>query len=191
MSRLTSLLLLIPILAGAACATAGSSATGSSIAAPTGRDGGNTGSSGNQIGMAGMAGMAGDGPTEVACAECGAIPMPADVTQAVESRIAVLKARGGDCSRYAAVLEQSYRSGRITIRPYMWRVGRSLASGEGRPNGEMTLAREIDSLNVGVRTVDDVVFSMEHEAVHITFDLASGIDASEEKANQIVRGCKA
>ena len=188
MSRLTSLLLLIPILAGAACATAGSSATGSSIAAPTGRDGGNTGNSGNQIGMAGMAG---DGRTEVACAECGAIPMPADVTQAVESRIAVLKARGGDCSRYAAVLEQSYRSGRITIRPYMWRVGRSLASGEGRPNGEMTLAREIDSLNVGVRTVDDVVFSMEHEAVHITFDLASGIDASEEKADQIVRGCKA
>lgn len=185
MSRLTSLILLIPILAGAACATAGSSATGSSIAAPTGRDGGNTGNSGNQIGMAG------DGRTDVACAECGAIPMPVDVTRAVESRIAVLKARGGDCSRYAAVLEQSYRSGRITIRPYMWRVGRSLASGEGRPNGEMTLAREIDSLNVGVRTVDDVVFSMEHEAVHITFDLASGIDASEEKANQIVRGCKA
>jgi hypothetical protein len=117
--------------------------------------------------------------------------MATDVTHAIESRLEVLKARGGDCSRYAAVLEQSYRGGRITLRPYMWRVGRSLTSGEAKPNGDMTLAREIDSLNVGVRTVDDVLFSMEHEAVHITFALASGDEASEDKANRIVRGCQA
>ena len=118
-----------------------------------------------------------------------AIPMPTDVTRAVEARIAVLKTRGGDCSRYGTVLEHSYRAGRITIRPYMWRVGRNLASGEAKPNGDMMLAREIDSLNVGVRTVTDVVFSMEHEAVHIAFDLASGNEFTEEHANQLVRAC--
>ena len=129
--------------------------------------------------------------SELNCAsDCVAIPMPAEITRAAETRIATLKARGGDCSRYATVLESSYRSGRISLRPFMWRVGTALASGEARPNGDMTLAREIDSLNVGVRTVDDVVWSMEHEAVHITFDLASGIEASEAKADQIVRACK-
>jgi len=116
--------------------------------------------------------------------------MPTEITQAIESRIALLKERGGDCNRYGTVLETSYRSGRITIRPFMWRVGTNLASGQATPNGAMTLAREIDSLNVGVRTVEDVLSSMEHEAVHITFDLASVTEASEEKANQIVRGCK-
>jgi hypothetical protein len=72
----------------------------------------------------------------------------------------------------------------------MWRVGKNLTSGEAKPNGEMMLAREIDSLNVGVRTVDDVLWSMEHEAVHITFDLASGIEATEDRANRIVHGCQ-
>ena len=128
---------------------------------------------------------------ELRCTDCDAIPMPADVTQAIETRLTALKAQGGDCSRYGAVLESSYRTGRITIRPFMWRVGTHLASGEAKPNGDMTLAREIDSLNVGIRTVDDVVQSMEHEAVHIAFDIASGFDASEAKANQIVRGCRA
>ena len=129
---------------------------------------------------------------ELACNDaCAPIPMSSDVTTAIETRIDALKARGGDCSRYGSVLENSYRTGRITLRPYMWRVGRSLASGEAKPNGDMTLAREIDALNVGVRTVDDVVFSMEHEAVHITFALASGVEATEDKANQIVRGCQA
>ncbi len=117
--------------------------------------------------------------------------MPPDVTHAVETRIQALKSRGGECSRYGTVLEKSYRTGRITLRPYMWRVGPYLASGEAKPNGEMTLAREIDALNVGVRTVDDVVFSMEHEAVHITFDLASGNEATEDRANRIVRACQA
>ena len=127
---------------------------------------------------------------ESPCADCSAIPMPTEITKAVETRIADLKARGGECSRYGEVLESSYRSGQITIRPYMWRVGTHLASGEAKPNGQMTLAREIDSLNVGVRTVDDVLWTMEHEAAHIAFDLASGNEASEDKANQTVRACK-
>jgi hypothetical protein len=116
--------------------------------------------------------------------------MPSDVTRAIEYRIADLQTRGGDCSRYGRVLERSYRSGRITIRPYMWRVGQHLASGEAKPNGEMMLAREIDSLNVGVRTVDDVMWSIEHEAVHIAFDLPSGFESSEERANATVRACR-
>jgi len=127
--------------------------------------------------------------SEVRCTDCEAIPIPNEITRAVENRIADLKARGGDCSRYGAVLESSYRSGQITLRPFMWRVGNHLTSGEAKPNGDMMLAREIDSLNVGVRTVDDVVGTMEHEAAHIAFDLASGSEASEEKTNQVVRGC--
>jgi hypothetical protein len=130
------------------------------------------------------------GRTDATCTDCAAATLPADITRAVESRIADLKARGGDCSRYAAVLETSYRSGQITLRPFMWRVGAHLASGEAKPNGDMTLAREIDSLNVGVRTVDDVLWTMEHEAAHIAFDFASGTEASEEKTNQTVRACK-
>ena len=122
--------------------------------------------------------------------DCDAIPMPADVTRAVETRIADLKARGGTCSRYGTVLETSYRSGRIIIRPFMWRVGSNLASGEAKPNGDMTLAREIDSLNVGVRTVDDVLWSMEHEAVHIALGITSGEEASEVRADRYVRSCK-
>ena len=128
--------------------------------------------------------------TEIDCTNCTAMPMPSDVTQAIEHRIADLESRGGDCSRYGRVLESSFRTGRITIRPYMWRVGQHLASGEAKPNGEMMLAREIDSLNVGVRTVDDVMWSIEHEAVHIAFDLPSGFEASEEKANATVRSCR-
>lgn len=129
-------------------------------------------------------------PAEGPCADCGAIPIPTEITKAVESRIADLKARGGDCSRYGEVLEASYRKGQVRLRPFMWRVGTHLASGEAKPNGDMTLAREIDSLNVGIRTVDDVVWTMEHEAAHIAFDFASGNEATEEKANQTVRACK-
>lgn len=127
--------------------------------------------------------------TEIDCAGCTGMPMPSEVTRAIESRIAELESRGGDCTRYGKVLETSFRTGRITIRPYMWRVGQHLASGEAKPNGDMTLAREIDSLNVGVRTVDDVMRSIEHEAVHIAFELPSGFESSEDKANATVRAC--
>jgi len=127
---------------------------------------------------------------ELPCDDCSAIPIPSEINRVVEARIADLKARGGDCSRYGAALESSYRSGQITLRPYMWRTGSHLTSGEAKPDGAMMLAREIDSLNVGVRTVDDVVWTMEHEAAHIAFDLASGNESSEEKVNQTVRACK-
>jgi len=127
---------------------------------------------------------------ELPCDDCSAIPIPSEINRVVEARIADLKARGGDCSRYGTVLESSYRSGQIRLRPYMWRTGSHLTSGEAKPNGDMMLAREIDSLNVGVRTVDDVIWTMEHEAAHIALDLASGNESSEEKVNQTVHACK-
>jgi len=166
---------LITLTAGVACASARSTSSASIVSSPASAEGPN-------------AGPAARG--ELACADCGAIPIPSEITRAVEARIADLKARGGDCSRYGAVLETSYRSGQITLRPYMWRTGSHLTSGEGKPNGEMMLAREIDSLNVGVRTVDDVLWTMEHEAAHIAFDLASGNEANEEKTDQTVRACQ-
>jgi hypothetical protein len=134
-------------------------------------------------------------PRALTCdGDCAAVPLSPDVApdlaRAIESRIADLGARGGVCSRYGAVLERSYRSGRITIRPYMWRVGKHLTSGEAKPNGEMTLAREIDPLNVGVRTVDDVIRTMEHEAVHIALDLRDGLEGGEDDANRFVRTCR-
>ena len=125
------------------------------------------------------------------CTDCnGVVPMPTDVTQAIESRISELKQRGGVCSQYGAVLENSYRSGRISIRPYMWRVGDRLASGEAKPNGEMTLAREVDPLNIGLRTIDDLLWSMEHEAVHIAFNIVTGVETAEDRANPYVRACR-
>ena len=117
--------------------------------------------------------------------------MPSDVIGAIEGRIASLKQRGGDCETYGEVLENSLTSGRITLRPYMWREGSNLASAQGRPSGEMTLAREIDSLNVGVRTLGDVLWSVEHEAAHIAFRIPSGDDLSERSADEHVRACQA
>jgi hypothetical protein len=35
-----------------------------------------------------------------------------------------------------------------------------------------------------------VLFTMEHEAAHIAFDLPSGVEASEDRTNQTVRACK-
>jgi hypothetical protein len=125
------------------------------------------------------------------CVGCLATSLTPDVVLAIEKRLAELKQRGGDCASYAAVLESSYRSGQITIRPYMWRVGPYLASGEARPSGEMILARDIDSLNVGVRTLDDLLHSMEHEAAHIAFHLTSGGSVPEKRANDYVEACRA
>ena len=167
---------LITLIAGVACASAGGTSSASMVNSPA-------------VAERPNAGPAARG--ELACdSDCTAIPIPSEINRAVEARIADLKARGGDCSRYGAVLETSYRSGQITLRPYMWRTGSHLTSGEARPNGDMMLAREVDSLNVGVRTVDDVIWTMEHEAAHIAFGLASGNESSEEKANQTVRACK-
>jgi len=124
------------------------------------------------------------------CLTCATVPVDSAVTRAIEKRVADLKTRGGHCSDYATVLEQSYRSGRITIRPYMWRVRSQLASGEAKPNGDMVLAREIDSLNVGVRTIDDLLWSMEHEAVHIAFRIDTQGGITEDRADDYVRACK-
>jgi hypothetical protein len=178
MPSLRSLLSVSALAVSTACTSAGGSASVSSISVPQP----------SLDALAANATFAGTG--DLPCTDCDAIPMPADITRAVETRIADLKARGGTCSRYGTILETSYRRGRIIIRPFMWRVGSHLASGEAKPNGDMTLAREIDSLNVGVRTVDDVLWSMEHEAVHIAFDLASGGEASEVEADRYVRSCK-
>ena len=175
MTRSRFILPLLFLAGATACATAGRSSSAAASPAL------NTEVTSSNLGARG----------ELPCSDCTAIPIPSEITRAVETRIADLKARGGDCSRYGSVLESSYRSGQITLRPFMWRVGTHLTSGEAKPNGDMTLAREIDSLNVGVRTVGDVIATMEHEAAHIAFALPSGNESSEEKAVQTVRACKA
>lgn len=123
------------------------------------------------------------------CDSCATVPVDSAIVRAVEKRVAELKARGGNCSSYGAVLETSLKSGQITIRPYMWRVGSQLASGEAKPNGEIVLAREIDSLNVGLRTLDDLLRSMEHEAAHIAFKISNSL--TEDHADDFVRACRA
>ena len=123
------------------------------------------------------------------CDSCTTLPVDAEIVRAVEKRVAELKARGGHCSSYGAVLESSLKSGQITIRPFMWRVGSQLASGEAKPNGEMILAREIDSLNVGLRTLDDLLRTMEHEAAHIAFRINNSF--TEDHADAYVRACRA
>lgn len=124
------------------------------------------------------------------CAACAAPALDAELAIALERRVTELKARGGDCAVYAAVLERSYRNAQISVRPYMWRVGLQLVSGEAKPSGEMVLAREIDSLNVGVRTLDDVLWTLEHEAAHIAFNISNGVDADSDRANARVRECR-
>ena len=125
------------------------------------------------------------------CSSCNTLTPNADVTAAIAVRVADLKARGGDCLIYGEVLESSLMAGRITIKPYMWRVGPNLASASATSSGDMTLAREVDSLNVGVRTVSDVLRSVEHEAAHIAFRLTAGDPASEQRADDHVLACRA
>lgn len=118
-------------------------------------------------------------------------PLPGDIAQAIELRLASLEQRGGACAVYGSVLEKSYREGRITLRPYMWRVEGRLVSGQATPNGDMVLARHIDPLNIGVRTVDDVLWSVEHESAHIAFRIANGDWAGQDPADRYVRECRA
>jgi hypothetical protein len=122
------------------------------------------------------------------CDSCAPVPVDSAIVRAVEKRVAELKARGGSCSSYGTVLESSLKSRQIMIRPFMWRVGSQLTSGEAKPNGEIVLAREIDSLNVGVRTLDDLLRSMEHEAAHIAFRI--GNDIVQDHADDYVRACR-
>jgi hypothetical protein len=124
------------------------------------------------------------------CSDCDSIPMPREIARAIEARIADLAARGGDCGTYGAVLEQTYRSGRITVRPYMWRVGAHLTSGEAHPDGEIAFAQEIDSLNIGVRTISEMTWSAEHEAVHLAFHIPSHTAEDETQVNGHVLACR-
>ena len=105
-------------------------------------------------------------------------------------RVAELKNLGGPCAAYGSVLESSLQEGRVKLRPYMWRVGGQLVSGEARHDGAIVVARHIDPLNVGVRTVDDVIWSLEHEAAHLTFRIPNGGGAPDDGANAVVRSCR-
>ena len=124
------------------------------------------------------------------CVECSA-PPTSELAAAIEARVADLKARGGECEEYGIVLEDALISGRIAIRPYMWRVQGNLASAQGESSGEMTIARDIDSLNVGVRGLDEVLRSAEHEAAHIAFRIPSGDPVREARVEERVNRCRA
>jgi len=126
---------------------------------------------------------------EALCAQC-TLPPGGEVRAALETRIVVLKGLGGACSEYGKVLETSLAAGRIGVRPYMWRVGSQLASAQARPDGDILVAREIDSLNVGVRKVADVIRSVEHEAAHIAFAIPSGEQSNEASVNSHVGECR-
>lgn len=125
------------------------------------------------------------------CASCGSAVQDDAVLQAVAARIADLKARGGTCQRYADVLEGSLAANRIVVRPFMWRVGPYLASAQAKSTGEIDVAREIDALNIGRRSLDEVVHSIEHEAAHIAFGIPSGTEASEAAVEVQVGECQA
>jgi hypothetical protein len=126
----------------------------------------------------------------ISCGACATIPLDSQFIAAIGARIAELKSRGGDCEVYAGVLDHALSNGLITIRPYMWRVGSNLASAQGESNGELTLARDIDSLNVGVRALDDMLLSAEHEAVHIASRIPSGTSVGEMLVDERVRACQ-
>ena len=125
------------------------------------------------------------------CAACGVSSMPAALDSAIEARVAELRARGGVCGEYAAVLANALENGRITVRPYMWRVEGNLASAQAEATGELTIARDIDPLNVGVRKVDDVLRSAEHEAVHLALRIPSGDVVREARVDEQVNACRA
>jgi len=126
----------------------------------------------------------------VSCAGCNDAAVGDEVIRAVAVRVADLKARGGACQAYGAVLEGSLAGKRIVVRPFMWRVGGSLASAQALSTGEIDVAREVDPLNIGRRSLDEVVHSVEHEAVHIAFAIPSGAEWNEALVNDRVDGCR-
>lgn len=126
-----------------------------------------------------------------ACGSCTPSSLSSDEEALLARRIAELKAKGGMCAAYAEVLERSFRSGQISVRPFMWRVGAQLASGEAHPDGMIYLAREIDALNVGRRTFDELLWTLEHEAAHIAFNLDAPFDrAPGDRADAVVKSCR-
>jgi hypothetical protein len=125
------------------------------------------------------------------CASCTQMPSSAELMSALALRVADLRARGGACMAYGRVLEGSLAGGRIVVRPYMWHVGTRLASAQAMSTGEIDVAREVDSLNVGVRRLGDVVHSVEHEAAHIAFSIPSGLEWNEALVDERVAQCGA
>ena len=105
-------------------------------------------------------------------------------------RVAELKSLGGECAAYGSVLESSMLEGRVTVRPYMWRVGGRLVSGQARTSGDIMIARHIDPMNRGVRSVDDVVRTLEHEAAHVAFGVTNGPAGMVDNASSIVDACR-
>lgn len=136
--------------------------------------------------------LAGITTVDARCDECGPVPMRPEISRAIDSRVATLKSLGGDCAAYAVTLERSLANGKIVLRPFMWRVQGNLASGTARAEdgGMMAIAMEIDSLNVGARTIEDVVASAEHEAAHLTFTALPRDDAGEAEVDRRVRACR-
>ena len=125
------------------------------------------------------------------CAACALPPFASELKSALELRVSDLKNQGGACMVYAEVLEKSLSSGYITVRPFMWRVGASLTSGQAQPDGHIMVARDIDSLNVGVRKLQDVVRTVEHEAVHVAFSLQTGAGSQEPWVDEHLDQCSA
>ncbi len=128
---------------------------------------------------------------DVRCDSCARVPLTPEVAEAIAQRVVELRRRGGDCQAYGAVLERAYAERRITLRPFMWRVGPNLASGMTAPEGELTVALDIDALNVGARTLAEVVESAEHEAAHLAFSWLTRDAAGEGEVDRRVRACRA
>lgn len=167
MVRLAVLLTLTVLLAG--CASARPVATTESLPGP--------------VAVNGPSGSDG-------CENCPTAGLGTTLLARSTQRVAELKGRGGECAVYGGVLETSVLAGRVSVRPYMWRVGSRLVSGEARPNGDIVVAKDIDPLNVGVRTIEDVIWTLEHEAAHIAFRISNGEDAVADRANARVRECR-
>lgn len=167
MVRLAVLLTLTVLLAG--CASARPVATTESLPGP--------------VAVNGPSGSDG-------CENCPTAGLGTTLLARSTQRVAELKGRGGECAVYGEVLETSVLGGRVSVRPYMWRVGSRLVSGEARPNGDIVVAKDIDPLNVGVRTIEDVIWTLEHEAAHIAFRISNGEDAVADRANARVRECR-
>ena len=127
---------------------------------------------------------------DAGCDACAAMPLDPAVAAAIERRITALHARGGDCEAYGEVLARAYADRKITLKPYMWHVGANLAAGTAMPEGDMTVAVNIDSLNVGIRTLDDVVESVEHEAAHVAFQDLPRDAFGEAVVERKVRACR-
>lgn len=127
---------------------------------------------------------------DVRCDSCERVPLTPEVADAIAQRVAALRQRGGDCGAYGVVLERAYAERRILLRPFMWRVGPNLAAAMAAPEGDLTIALDIDALNIGARTIAEVVESAEHEAAHLAFQWLPRDAAGEAEVDRRVRACR-